>query len=61
MALVELQSLIELLHRNWPIDQNYMPAPSVGDLVSVDPNLIVTPPLGLEIGYVPIVTKQEPA
>jgi hypothetical protein len=57
----QLQSRIELLHRNWKIDRNYIAAPSVGDLVSVDPKLIVTAPAGFDVGYVPIVTKQEHA
>jgi hypothetical protein len=56
----QLQSRIELLHKNWPIGFNYIARPPrVISLVSVDPNLIVTPPKGLEAGYVPIVTKQE--
>jgi hypothetical protein len=55
----QLQSRIELLHRNWTIDGDYMKPPSVGSLISVDPNLIVTRPVGFEAGYVPIVTKQE--
>ena len=28
-------------------------------LAAIDPGLIVTPPAGLEAGYVPIVTRQE--
>ncbi len=53
-----LQALIEKIHTEWPIDRDYMPAPTFGELVSLDKNLIVTPPKGLEIGYVPIVVKQ---
>jgi hypothetical protein len=56
----QLQSRIELLHKNWTIDRNYIARPPrVISLVSLDPKLIVTPPRGLEVGYVPIVTKQE--
>ena len=56
----KLQSRIELLHNNWTIDRPYIARPPrVISLVSVDPKLIVTPPRGLEAGYVPIVTKQE--
>jgi len=56
----ELQSLIEKIQENWTIDKDYMPAPRDGKpLVSLDPALIVTPPAGLEVGYVPIVTRQE--
>jgi hypothetical protein len=35
--------------------------PESGQLADIDPALIVTPPAGLEVGYVPIVTRQEPA
>jgi hypothetical protein len=54
-----LQSLIEKIHENWPIDRDYMPPPSSGSLATLDPALLVTPPEGLEVGYVPIVTRQE--
>jgi hypothetical protein len=55
-----MQSLVENIQRNWKIDHDYMPAPSNGtSLVPVDPALVVQPPLGLEAGYVPIVTRQE--
>jgi hypothetical protein len=54
----ELQSFVEKLHANWPIDRDYMEPPTRGKLVSLDPALLVTPPKGLEIGYVPIVTRQ---
>jgi hypothetical protein len=56
-----LQSLIEKLHQNWPIDRDYMAPPSSGSLATLDPALLVTPPNGLEVGYVPIVTRQEAA
>jgi hypothetical protein len=36
-----------------------MAPPTSGALVTLDPALIVTPPKGLEVGYVPIVTRQE--
>ena len=36
-----------------------MAPPTVGNLATVDPGAIVTPPAGMEIGYVPIVTRQE--
>ena len=35
-----------------------MPPPKVGKLAHLDPAVLVTPPKGLEIGYVPIVTRQ---
>jgi len=53
-----LQSFVEKLHASWPIDRDYMAPPSRGTLVNLDPGLLVTPPKGLEVGYVPIVTGQ---
>jgi hypothetical protein len=54
----KLQALVEKLHANWPIDREYMPPLRHGKLVELDPALLVTPPPGLEVGYVPIVTHQ---
>jgi len=54
----EMQRRVELLHRNWTKDREYLPAPLIGKLAEIDPALIVTPPKGMEIGYVPIVTRQ---
>ncbi|GAB4152013.1 MAG: hypothetical protein Fur0037_20770 [Planctomycetota bacterium] len=56
-----LQKLVEKLHRIWTIDRQYMPPPTHGELVELDPALLVTPPKGMEAGYVPIVTRQERA
>jgi len=53
-----LQAFVEKLHANWPIDRDYMAPPTRGTLVALDPALLVTPPQGLEVGYVPIVTHQ---
>ena len=53
-----LQALVEKIHASWPIDGEYMAPPSRGKLVTLDPALIVTPPPGLGVGYVPIVTGQ---
>ena len=53
-----LQAFVEKIHATWPIDRDYMAPPSRGTLVTLDPALLVTPPEGLEAGYVPIVTRQ---
>jgi len=58
---VKLQAFVEQIHAHWPIDRDYMALPSRGELVALDPALFVTPPKGLELGYVPIVTRQEDA
>jgi len=54
----EMQRRVELLHRNWTKDREYLPPPITGKLAYLDEALIVTPPKGLEVGFVPIVTKQ---
>jgi hypothetical protein len=54
----ELQAFVEKLHAHWPIDRHYMAPPTRGRLVALDPALLVTPPSGLEVGFVPIVTRQ---
>lgn len=54
-----LQERVEKIHTHWHYTDEYLPSPSGGTLVGLDPGLIVTPPAGMEIGYVPIVTRQE--
>jgi hypothetical protein len=53
-----LQARVEKLHRHWKKDREYLPPPTVGRLAELDPGLIVSPPPGLEVGYVPIATRQ---
>ena len=57
----EMQTRVEKIHSGWTKDDEYLAPPAVGTLAEIDPALIVTPPAGLEIGYVPIVTRQGPA
>jgi hypothetical protein len=57
----KLQAFVEKVHAEWPIDRDYMAPPTMGELVALDPALLVTPPKGMEVGYVPIVTHQEAA
>jgi uncharacterized protein YjdB len=52
-----IQSLIESMHGK-NLDGIAPPLPTSGKLATLDPRLIVRPPVGLEIGYVPIVIKQ---
>jgi len=54
-----VQKRVEMLHRAWTKDRNYLAPPDVGTLASLDPALLVTPPRGMEAGYVPIATWQE--
>ncbi|WP_235951819.1 hypothetical protein [Crateriforma spongiae] len=53
-----VQRRIEMLHQNWTTDRDYLPPQKSGSLAAIDGALVVTPPKGLEIGYVPIVTRQ---
>ena len=53
-----LQKRVEMLHKSWTKDREYLPPPTVGKLADLDPAVLVTPPKGLEVGYVPIVTRQ---
>ena len=53
-----LQKRVELLHKKWTKDAEYLPPNTIGKLADLDPAVVVTPPRGMEIGYVPIVTEQ---
>jgi hypothetical protein len=55
----ELQNRIELIHSNWTHTDEYYAPPEIGNIATIDPAAIIQPPAGLEIGYVPIVTRQE--
>ena len=55
----KMQTKVEELHRAWTKDRDYLAPPTVGKLADLDPAQLVTPPKGLEIGYVPIATRQE--
>ena len=54
----KMQELIVKIQKEWahnPLMEN----PTDGKLVTFDRGLFVTPPQGLEFGYVPIVISQE--
>ena len=55
-----MQKRVELIHENWSIDDNFVPAPKQ-KLATIDSGVIVTPPDGLEVGYVPICVHQQKA
>jgi hypothetical protein len=57
----DLQSIVMKIHRNWTTAKQYMVPPKRGQLASLDPAQIVRPPRGLEVGYVPIAVRQDPA
>jgi len=52
-----LQSAVEKIQKEWS-NSSILSNPSSGSLAKFDSGLTVTPPTGLEIGYVPIVIKQ---
>ncbi|MEM9412717.1 MAG: sialate O-acetylesterase, partial [Planctomycetota bacterium] len=54
-----MQSRVELIHENWSIEDDYIAPLKNGVVATVDPGALVKPPSGLEVGFVPIVTRQE--
>lgn len=55
-----IQKRVEMLHKHWSIKQPCFPNP-VQKMASLDESLIVTPPKGFEVGYVPICVHQQKA
>ena len=55
----KLQAFVERIHAAWSTDREHLAPLRRGTLVAMDPALFVVPPPGLEVGYVPIVTRQE--
>lgn len=53
-----LQDVVERLHKNWAANKDFMAPPSIGNIATLDGALLVVPPKGLEIGYVPVVIRQ---
>jgi hypothetical protein len=53
-----LQKIVENLQAAWTTDKDYMAPPSGGKPAVLDRALLVTPPAGMETGYVPIVIRQ---
>ena len=54
----QLQAAVVKIHRAWTNGGTYLAPPTMGTLADVDPALLVTPPAGLEVGYVPIATSE---
>lgn len=57
-AKVRLQGIVEQMHKRWTPQSEYLPPPAMGTLAALDPALLVKPPRGLEVGYVPIALRQ---
>ncbi len=57
-----VQKRVEMIHRSWTKERNYLAPPALAkSLAHIESALVVAPPSGLEVGYVPIVTRQESA
>jgi hypothetical protein len=54
-----LQKKVEKIHSAWKKDREYLPPPTIGKLADIDPALLMSPPKGMEIGYVPVATRQD--
>lgn len=61
VEMAAIQALVEKLQRAWTPDKQYMAPPQRGRLAALDSALLVTPPKGLEVGYVPVALRQDPA
>ncbi len=53
-----LQAIVEKIHRQWTPSKQYLPPPKAGTIAALDSAMFVTPPKGLEVGYVPVVIRQ---
>ena len=53
-----VQKRVEMLHSKWSIKDRFFPEPKQ-KLAGLDEGMIVTPPKGLEVGYVPICVHQQ--
>lgn len=61
-AMNDLQATIESMHRDWGSTQEFLEQPTSIEqlhLAEVDHGLLVEPPDGKEVGWVPIVTQVE--
>ncbi len=56
---IKIQKRVEIIQSNWLLVLKYKAPPTQGKLATLDNAIIVTPPKGMETGYVPIVTRQE--
>lgn len=57
-TLQRLQALVEAMHETYGVNGASFAPPAAGALATLDPGVIVTPPAGLEKGFVPIAIRQ---
>ena len=53
-----IQKRVELIHKNWKMNDQYFPDPTE-EKIALDEGLLITPPAGLEVGYVPVCVHQQ--
>ena len=57
----DLQAIVERIHTQWGQQTEFIKPPSQGDLVELQQEVLVQPPTGAEVGWVPVVISQTAA
>jgi len=57
----DLQAIVERIHTQWGQQTEFIKPPSQGDLVELQQEVLVEPPPGAEVGWVPVVISQTAA
>ena len=57
----DLQTIVEQIHTEWGQQTEFIKPPSRGDLVELQQEVLVEPPAGAEVGWVPVVISQTAA
>lgn len=55
----KLQKAVEKIHKSCAAGSDFMAPPTKGELAEFDPGLLVNPPEGKEVGWVPLIVRQE--
>lgn len=55
----KLQKTVEKIHKSCAQAPEFMAPPTKGELAEFDPGLLVYPPKGKEVGWVPLIVRQE--
>jgi len=55
----KLQKTVEKIHKSCADGPEFMAPPTKGELAEFDPGLLVKPPEGKEVGWVPLIVRQE--
>lgn len=57
----DLQAIVERIHAQWGHQTEFIRPPSQGELVELQQEVLVEPPAGAEVGWVPVVISQTAA